>query len=406
MKPWVIGAGALLLAGCTVHIDHDPKTGDLKAFYVTPSLMNGVQGNGVAKTDTRSLAPFKAVDADSAVDVEIHLGAVQSVRVLGDENLLPLIETRLDGDTLRIRETKGVSSRNPLKVVLTMPALDKVAQSGAGDLLVDGLDADAFTFSSDGPGDAHLSGKVAHLTLNSGGAGDVLLSKLQADDLKLTMSGPGDLHLQGMLKRLDAHVTGAGGLVVDQLEGPATLDLNGPGDVSLSGPVTEVSANVNGSGGLRIVDLAGGNVALQGNGPGDIQLGGHIGKLKLAMTGSGDLRADGLSASDVDAVLSGPGDVQLGDIDAEHFHANLSGSGSLRARGKARELDVSVAGPGDADLGRLSADEATVQSSGSGDVRAQVNGKLRAQSSGPGEVVISGHPMVQDIHGRNISIAD
>jgi hypothetical protein len=405
MKALLLGAGALALAGCTVHIDHDPKTGDIAAFYLTPTKLGGVMGNGIAKTETRSLATFNVIDARGAVDVDVREGETQSVVVSGDSNLLALIETRLEGNTLHIQDTGSFNTRNPLKVIVTTPSLSRITHDGSGDLRVSGLHVDTLNVSQQGPGDAYLDGKVGQLTLSSGGSGNVQMANLQLDDLTLSMTGPGDIHLTGQLQRLDASVNGSGDLQLDGLNGPATIEVNGPGGAVIGGNVSALNAHVNGSGDLQVSGLTGGDAMVTSTGPGDVKLSGKAGKLKLILTGSGDVQAEGLSMANVDAQMAGPGDATLGSVMGEHFDATLSGSGSLHASGHAKVLTLAVNGPGDASLSTLAVDDATVSGSGSGDIAVQVNANLVADSHGPGEITVTGHPAVRSVRGSHITMA-
>src|SRR5438874_537424 len=61
-----------------------------------------VQGSGTRASETRQVDPFSAVDSVGAEDVTITIGAQQSITVEADDNILPLIETKVSNGRLRI----------------------------------------------------------------------------------------------------------------------------------------------------------------------------------------------------------------------------------------------------------------------------------------------------------------
>jgi hypothetical protein len=61
-----------------------------------------VRGNGQPALETRPLEGFVDVESSGAFDVRLEHGETYSVAVAIDSNLLPLLETRVIGGTLRI----------------------------------------------------------------------------------------------------------------------------------------------------------------------------------------------------------------------------------------------------------------------------------------------------------------
>ena len=92
------------------------------AHAVTINLFNGggdlVSGSGKEVGVARQVGAFSALRLDSSVDVQAHQGSTPSVTVHADDNIEPLIETNVDGDTLVVRMKKGTSFRTHHKVVV------------------------------------------------------------------------------------------------------------------------------------------------------------------------------------------------------------------------------------------------------------------------------------------------
>ena len=102
---------------------------------------NGVDGSGVAATQTRTLAPFTAVDLAGASDVTVRVGAKQTVVVQADDNLINHIKTGVQDGVLVVSE-RGTFARNlPMSVEVTVPNLDRTRLNGSGMISVEGVHA-------------------------------------------------------------------------------------------------------------------------------------------------------------------------------------------------------------------------------------------------------------------------
>ena len=72
-----------------------------KLFNVKLDVGSGVSGSGRVATDKRDVKGFSSVDVSGIFQVEIVSGKDFSVEVQADDNILPLIQTNVDGDTLK-----------------------------------------------------------------------------------------------------------------------------------------------------------------------------------------------------------------------------------------------------------------------------------------------------------------
>jgi hypothetical protein len=89
------------------------------------SSSSGVQGSGVAATQTRELASFSAVELAGSNVVTIRVGEKQSVVVQADDNLLDRVTTEVQSGNLVIGNTVGsFTTESPMSVEITIPSLD------------------------------------------------------------------------------------------------------------------------------------------------------------------------------------------------------------------------------------------------------------------------------------------
>jgi len=201
---------ALLMAGC-------------------PAL-NGVPGSGHAATETRAVGEFSRVELSGAADVETSIGPVQSVEVTLDDNLLPLIETKVDSGTLRINSTKNYNTSLGLKVKIVAPSFEGFTVSGAANLHAVGLAGKTFSLNISGAGNADLQGSVDALEVHVSGAAKIRTFGLTAKQVKIDLSGAGNAQVTAT-ESLDATVSGAGYVQYRGHPTKVTQNVSGAGSV-------------------------------------------------------------------------------------------------------------------------------------------------------------------------------
>ena len=172
----------------------------------------GVKGSGVAVTQSRSVAGFTAVELAGANNVAVHVGSPQAVTVHGDDNLLEYVTTLVQDGTLAIGQTRSFSTKSPMSVEITVPALNAVTLSGAGVLNVDGVKAYDFSVRAPGIGTLSVAGTATTLdaTATVSGTGRLLVNASRS--LDATVSGVGSIVYTGSPSELTKNVTGTGAI--------------------------------------------------------------------------------------------------------------------------------------------------------------------------------------------------
>lgn len=210
------------------------------------------RGSGKLASDNRSVAEFQAISLRGAMDLEVRQGP-QSVVVEGDDNLLPLVETAVEGSganatmVVRIKRGESFNTRQRLLVKVSVPTLAGVAAEGSGDIRVESFNTPALKVALSGSGDARLSGLITgELGISISGSGDVSGSGTSAK-LKISIAGSGDVRL-GEMKAEDVSVSIAGsGDAAVHANKSLSVSIAGSGDVTFTGNAT-VKSTVAGSG--------------------------------------------------------------------------------------------------------------------------------------------------------------
>lgn len=192
------------------------------------------QGSGSLGRERRDLQPFEEVKIAAGIDLIYRHGATQQLDIIGDHNLIPIIETSVRNGVLTISTRKSYQSRLPLTVELTSPRLNSLAMHGAGDIKLNDIQQESLTLNLNGSGNAHIDGRVNRLFMTVNGAGDINAERLDSDSAEIKLSGSGDISVT-------AH---------DNL----TATLIGSGDITYYGHPKNIQKQIIGSGDLQAGD--------------------------------------------------------------------------------------------------------------------------------------------------------
>ena len=177
--------GAFALAGCDL-ADDGPRT-----------------------TQTRDVAAFTRVDNRDSIDVRLHVGEPQRVRVRAGEKVIDDVRTVVRDGTLQVTFDDDGFLGDAVTVEVSVPELTGVGLSGSGNVDAEGIGADDFELRSDGSGDVALAGRAERLALAVEGSGDADLGRLAAREARVTADGSGDVDVRAD-RRLDVTVDGSG----------------------------------------------------------------------------------------------------------------------------------------------------------------------------------------------------
>jgi hypothetical protein len=189
-----------------------------------------IADDGPRTTQSRDVAHFTRIDSRDSVDVRVHVGEPQRVRVLAGEKVIGDVHTEVHDGTLQVTFDHSGFGGGDVVAEVTVPQLSRIATSGSGDVDGDGIDADTLEIRSDGSADIDLAGRVGRLALDMDGSGDADLAALTAREARVTVGGSGDADVRAA-KRLDVSVDGSGD--VRYHGNPAlTQHVDGSGDLT------------------------------------------------------------------------------------------------------------------------------------------------------------------------------
>lgn len=221
------------------------------------NFMDGkrVKGNGNVTTEERSVGSFKGVRSSGSFDIYVSTGP-QSLKIEAEDNLLPHIESYVDGDILKIETKDGIWLRpkRSIKIYVTAPTFKQIRSSGSGNIIGQNTitDSNKIDVSVSGSADIHLD--------------------LDAPEIETSISGSGNADLKGQTRIFKGEISGSGSIrAVDLKTEETTIRISGSGDATVyasqklnvrvagSGDVrykgnAEVSSNIAGGGKVTKID--------------------------------------------------------------------------------------------------------------------------------------------------------
>ncbi len=154
-----------------------------------------INGNGQIDTITiDDLPAFSGIDFAGSADITIAEGGENRVQITGETNIIDLYTFRVSGDDLAIGSRECYSATEPINILVTTPALDRVYHAGSGSL-----------FSSD-----RFSGNTLELALT--GAGNIALRHQTRETASIELTGSGNIALQGEARQAVFVIEGSGNI--------------------------------------------------------------------------------------------------------------------------------------------------------------------------------------------------
>jgi hypothetical protein len=223
----------------------------MAAFSACYSTAFGtIHGSGKLVQNERNLGDFTGVEIASSANVYIRQGDKTSVKIEGDDNIVPDVTTDVRNGTLVISNKPGsYQHKLELKVFVTVKDLKVLTVTGSGDI----------------KGETPFT--ISDLVLNIVGSSDIILD-LNANKIESNLAGSGDIVLSGSCKEHETNLAGSGNINATKLKSRKS-------DVHISG-----------SGNCK-VDASELYVAISGSG--DVFYKGNPEKLQTSVTGSGDV---------------------------------------------------------------------------------------------------------------------
>jgi hypothetical protein len=174
----------------------------------------GTFGDGHLQSDSRDVGAFRSVSIASGFQAVVSPGP-RGVTVRTDENVLPLVETFVQGESLVVHIKSGtlLEHTTALEVAVSNPTLEgleasggsqvdatatatahfAVNASGGSEVKLDGLSSDAIEVDASGGSHVTLTGAATGGTASASGGSHVDLKAIALDTLNVDASGGSEI---------------------------------------------------------------------------------------------------------------------------------------------------------------------------------------------------------------------
>ena len=168
----------------------------IAAFLLAAAAAQAVTlvGSGRSATEDRAASGFSGVALSLPARVELVQGGSESVRITADDNVLPQIESVVEGGVLKLRfRERGTSLTNArIRVIVNARTVESLAIAGAGDIHATALATRRLSVSVSGSGDVKMAGRADALEASIAGSGEIDASRLDTQRAKVSVAGSGD----------------------------------------------------------------------------------------------------------------------------------------------------------------------------------------------------------------------
>jgi hypothetical protein len=171
----------------------------------------GIRGSGIVKTESRSATEFSSIAFKSEGKVTVRQTGKESLTISAEENLLPLLETRVTNHILSIG-TVNNANINPTKSIefaIEVKSLEGFNMTGAGHIEAKGIQGKHLTIALTGAGDMSIEGAADSLDLNLEGVGNYNGESFKTKQAKVHSEGVGSAVLN-VSDQLDVSASGIG----------------------------------------------------------------------------------------------------------------------------------------------------------------------------------------------------
>ena len=163
---------------------------------------------------------FNEIKLLGSANISYHQDTRSHVEIHGSDNIIPLVETYVDGNTLMIKFKKNVSIwKGKLEIKVFAPELNKLSINGSGNIkLINGIQTSkdiefhingSGNIQGEGSGNINLKGKAIQAKYAIAGSGNIQAADLEAENTDASISGSGNISCYASQK-LVARVKGSG----------------------------------------------------------------------------------------------------------------------------------------------------------------------------------------------------
>jgi hypothetical protein len=185
----------------------------LLALGSVVTACSATAGSGQLATQSRQVSGFTSVELAGVGELSIDQTGTESLTVSAEDNLLPLLTSEVEGDTLILgkKPNTRIVTTKPITYTLTMKDITGLAVSGSGTINAPKLTTAALRIEISGSGVITTAGNADDQSLQISGSGRYLADGLTSKTTTAEISGSGTANVVAS-NALDVKISGSGTL--------------------------------------------------------------------------------------------------------------------------------------------------------------------------------------------------
>lgn len=213
-------------------------------------VMNG-WGSGNVISQTKDVKGVNQVSLNGIGTIVLEQGDQESLTIEAEDNILPHIQSKVDGDKLYISyDTNTPSPTKDVKFYLTVKDMNSISISGAGKIQSNGFNTQTMTISMDGAGAGNMAGlNLEKLTVNLAGAGKMVLTG-KVTEQTVVIAGAGDYQAKDLESETTTITINGAGKGTVKVSKVLNAIINGAGEMNYLGN-PEVNQQISGTGTVK-----------------------------------------------------------------------------------------------------------------------------------------------------------
>lgn len=183
----------------------------LSMFVGCTFTWGGLRGSGISKTESREVSGFSSISSKSIGRVMIQQTGKESLTISADDNILPLLESRVVDNILYLTIAKDthMNPTKPIEFVVEVKSLENLNIDGVGSIEAKDIQGEKLSVSLDGVGSMTIAGNVDVLNLSLSGVGSFNGEEFRTKQATVRHDGVGSA-VVNVSEQLDVTLSGVG----------------------------------------------------------------------------------------------------------------------------------------------------------------------------------------------------
>ena len=187
----------------------------LLPFLVLLVACDPVEGSGTLASETRQIdAEFDGVIVENGVRADVVAGRTQRITLTADDNILPLVWTRVEDRSLNVEPSTGVEPITPIELAVDTDSVAFVSAREPGSVIVAyGVQAGRFGIAASDGAYAQADGRCDTLTAIASDHAVLFAPELDCGDVVIHSQGGSVVEIRAT-GRVEVNASGESEIIV------------------------------------------------------------------------------------------------------------------------------------------------------------------------------------------------